>query len=316
MEVILGKTSGFCYGVNNAVIETKKYIQNHKDKNVYCLGELLHNRQVIEELENEKLIFIKNKDELVNKIDTNSKNITVIIRAHGEPKSTYEILEDKKVNILDLTCPNVSAIHKIVENAIENDFYIFLIGKKNHPETIGTYGFCKGNCSVIENEDDINIAFKELFIKNMNKIFVVAQTTFSLEKFNEFTENIRKRVQEDKREADSFKIDKSNKMNEIILEIKNTICNATKLRQDETEKLSKQVDYMIIIGGKNSSNTRKLYEISDKNCKRAILIENCEELKNEFKEELKEIKSVDRVGVMAGASTPKQSIDEVLKLLN
>ena len=307
MQIILGKTAGFCYGVNNAVTETYKYIENQKGKKVYCLGEIVHNRQVIEDLEKEKVVFVNSINELLNIINNSQDNITVIIRAHGEPKSTYEILNNKNVEILDFTCPNVSSIHKIVEDAIKDSYYIFLIGQKNHPEAIGTYGFCNGNCTIIENGDDIDNAINEQLRSNMNKILIVAQTTFSLEKFNQFIKQI----------EDKVEIINSEKSitNHVTIEIKNTICNATRLRQKETEQISKQVDYMVIIGGKNSSNTRKLYDISANNCKKAILIQNYLELENDFKEELEEIKKSKKVGIMAGASTPKESIDAVISLL-
>ena len=282
MQIILGKTAGFCYGVNNAVTETIKYIKKQKGKKVYCLGEIVHNRQVIENLEKEKVIFVKSINELSDIINNTHDNITVIIRAHGEPKSTYEISNNRNVEILDLTCPNVSSIHKIVEDAVKDSYYIFLIGQKNHPEAVGTYGFCNGNCTIIENDEDIDNAFNEQLRSNMNKILIVAQTTFSLEKFNQFIKQI----------EDKIEIINSQKSitDQITIEIKNTICNATRLRQEETEQISKQVDYMLIIGGKNSSNTRKLYDISINNCKKTILIQNYFELEDNFKEELEEIK--------------------------
>lgn len=312
MEILLGKTAGFCYGVNNAVKKSEEYVQSNKNKKIYCLGEIVHNKRVVEDLKKEGLIFIDNLseiDELKNSntqnqtINSKENNITVIIRAHGEPKSTYEILEKNQINILDLTCPSVLAIHKIVEENVYKGIYIFLIGQKTHPETIGTYGFCDGYCSIIENKEDIDIAFKELLKKKRNKILIVAQTTFSLAKFNEYVEIIKRKIEGN-----------TNKESKIELNIKNTICNTTKLRQEETEKLSKEVDYMIIIGGKNSSNTKKLNDIAIKNCKNTIMVESYKELE-ERKEELEIIKNANKVGIMAGASTPMESIEEVIALL-
>lgn len=302
MEIILGKTAGFCYGVSNAVNKAEEYVKCNKNKTVYCLGELVHNQDVTNKLEKEGLNFIEKVDEIGENISKEEKSL--IIRAHGEPKSTYEILKKKNVEIIDLTCPNVLAIHNIVEKYVAEGYYIFFIAERNHPEVIGTLGFCDGKCSIIENEEEIAIAFEEL---TSNKILVVAQTTFRIEKFEQFIQEIEEKV----REINNNKEENS----KIILEVKNTICNATRLRQEETEKISKQVDYMIIIGGKKSSNTRKLYDISAKNCKSAILIQNYMELQNEYKNELEKIRNLNKVGIMAGASTPRESIDVVISLL-
>ncbi len=303
MEIILGKTAGFCYGVNNAVNKAEEYIKCNKNKTVYCLGELVHNKDVTNKLEKEGLNFIEKIDEIEENISKKEKQ-SLIIRAHGEPKSTYEILKKRNVEIIDLTCPNVLAIHNIVEKYVTEGYYIFFIAERNHPEVIGTYGFCDGKCSIIENEEDIEVAFKETI---SNKILVVAQTTFRIEKFEQFIQEIEEKV----REINNNKEENS----KIILEVKNTICNATRLRQEETEKISRQVDYMIIIGGKKSSNTRKLYDISVKNCKNAILVQNYLELEHDYKEELEKMKTLSKVGIMAGASTPKESIEEVINII-
>ncbi len=369
MEIIVGKTSGFCYGVNNAVTKAEEFVKNNKDKKVYCLGELVHNKQVTSKLENEGLAFINNLSELskaddaseteknANMLKSNRENnAAVIIRAHGEPKSTYEKLKQNNLEILDLTCPNVLAIHKLVEEHILKGYYVFLIGQKDHPEIIGTYGFCDGKCTVIENEDDIDLAFNELIQKNMNKIFVVSQTTFSLEKFEKYVQKIEDKInnfneqviKQDRKfeEQDTnisislYKLDddkagqskKEQNISKIELEVRNTICNATRIRQEETEKISKQVDCMIIIGGKNSSNTRKLYDIAKKNCESTVIIETYKEFEEESlnvtnniqennngkdvnKKFLEKIKTSNKIGIMAGASTPRESIEEVIDFL-
>ena len=379
MEIIVGKTAGFCYGVNNAVSKAEEFVKNNKDKKVYCLGELVHNKQVTSKLENEELTFINNLSEIkkpkqieekknskdnsilkeydrATKEKDEKSNAAVIIRAHGEPKLTYEKLKQNNIDILDLTCPNVFAIHKLVEEHILKGYYVFLIGQKDHPETIGTYGFCDGKCTVIENEDDIDLAFNELIQKNMNKIFVVSQTTFSLEKFEKYVQKIEDKInnfneqviKQDRKfeEQDTnisislYKLDddkagqskKEQNISKIELEVRNTICNATRIRQEETEKISKQVDCMIIIGGKNSSNTRKLYDIAKKNRENTVIIETCKELEEESlngtnniqennngkdvnKKFLEKIKTSNKIGIMAGASTPRESIEEVIDFL-
>ena len=300
MEIIVGKTAGFCYGVTTAVEKSEEYVKKNMDRKVYCLGEIVHNKQVVEKLEQEGLIFIDKLEDLVPKI--NNDKISVIIRAHGEPKSTYEFLNNNKIEIVDLTCPNVLAIHNIVSEYVENGYNIFLIGQKNHPETIGTAGFCKDKCFIIENEEDISTALKEFLDNNKKtneKILIVAQTTFSLAKFNKFAQEIEN------------KLNQNESTKHIKVEVRNTICNATRLRQEETEKISKEVDYMIIIGGKNSSNTRKLYDIAKNDCKDVSIIETYIELK-EFSEN---IKNKEKIGIMAGASTPNYSINEVIDFI-
>ena len=284
MEVIVGKTAGFCYGVKNAVEKSIEELK--KEEHICCLGEIVHNSKVVKKLESMGINFIENLEE-------NKEQVKTIIRAHGVSKKIYKQAVKKGIELIDLTCPNVLKIHKTVDEYQKNGYYIFLIGNKEHPETLGTAGFCENKFLVIEQKEDIEEACQVLKKSKFKKLAIVVQTTFSLEKFEKFTLIIKEKL-----------------LNQLEdLKIINTICNATKLRQDETEKLSKQVDYMIIIGGKNSSNTKKLYEIASKNCKNTVCIEDKSELN------LEQILLGNIVGVMAGASTPKESIDEVVKLL-
>ena len=283
MEIIVGKTAGFCYGVKNAVDKTVQILEENTGNKVYCLGELVHNKQVVEKLEKMGLVVVENVEDLPKSEDKNNK---VIIRAHGVSKAVYEKIEELNYQYVDLTCPNVLSIHKIVQNFIKDGYYVLLIGQKNHPEVLGTYGWCADKCSIIETEEDIEETSKNI---NADKILVVAQTTFSLEKFNKFVEIIKEKFNKE-------------------IEIRNTICNATKLRQEETEKLSKEVETMIIIGGKNSSNTKKLYDIASK-ITNTILVETVAEVNME------DLKSFKKIGIMAGASTPQESIDECVATL-
>lgn len=289
MDILIGKTAGFCYGVKNAVDETKKTLNSIKK--TYCLGEIVHNKNVVNELQTLGLNVIEN----LNEIKSESKNINVVIRAHGVTPEVYNQIEKNEYDLIDLTCPNVSKIHDIAKEYRDKGYYIILIGQKQHPEVIGTFGFCKldnkDNCTIIENQDEIDKTLNKLIDLNVDKILVIAQTTFSMAKFNNFVEYIKENINVSK------------------LEIKNTICNATKIKQEETERLSKQVEYMIIIGGKNSSNTKKLYEIALENCNKAVIIENANELN------LNEINKYSKIGIMAGASTPNNSIEEVVSLL-
>lgn len=318
MEIILGDRAGFCYGVNEAVTKADEVISKNKGDKIYCLGELVHNKQVVEQLEEKGLVFINCIDDIEkeqvdkhstneNDIRKNNKNIDkekirLIIRAHGIEKKIYEEAKKRNIELFDYTCPNVLAIHKIVEDYSNKGYYIIIIGEKKHPETIGTFSFANGKGFVIEKEDEIaetvNLIMNRLKSESTNKVLICAQTTFNLEKFNKYAQTINDKIN---------KKDKS-----IEIEVRNTICDATKLRQEETEEISSNVDYMIVIGGKNSSNSTKLYEISKKNCANTIFIETYKELEDK----LEELRKTNRVGIMAGASTPNKSIKEVIDLLN
>lgn len=282
MEIIIGKTAGFCYGVKRAV---EGSLKETSDKQIYCLGELVHNKQVMNEVEKQGIKLIED----INEVPNNSK---VIIRAHGVVKEIYEIAKEKNIELVDYTCPNVLKIHEVASKYKKENYYIFVIGNKTHPETIGTISYCGNNYSCIETVDDINDSIERLKASKFKDLLLIVQTTFSEAKFKLIKEKIEETI------------------NDINIVVKNTICAATSTRQKETENLSKEVDCMIIIGGKNSSNTKKLYELAEKNCQKAIAIETKEELN---KEELLKYK---KIGIMAGASTPKKNIDEVAELLN
>lgn len=283
MEIIVGKTAGFCYGVKRAIDGVKEESKNNK---LFCIGEIVHNRQVIEDLQNKGVNFVED----ISKVhDAKSK---VAIRAHGVKKEVYEIANKNKIDIIDYTCPNVLRIHEIAKEYAEKGFYIILCGKKEHPENIGTISYCGKNYSVIQDEKELKEALKRFEKTNIKKLLVISQTTFSLKKFSLIEQTIKEELKDE----------------ENII-IKNTICRATELRQKETEELSKKVDLMIIIGGKNSSNTIKLYEIAQKCCRNSICIEIADELK------IEKISKYEKIGIMAGASTPKESIDNVIKKL-
>lgn len=288
MEVVVGKLAGFCNGVRNAVEKTGELLEN-RDK-IYCLGELAHNKQVIKDLENDGLIIVDDLNEVPN-------NSEVIFRAHGVTKSVYQLAKEKNLTVYDYSCVRVIKLHEDVENMNNNGYYIFLFGDNNHPEVIGTKSFANSEeITVLKDLKEVDSAINNLKKSNLNKLYICAQTTFSLKKFDEFVSIVEE------------KLKKYN--NDIDIKINKSICEATEIRQMETENLAKKVDFMVIIGGKNSSNTVKLYEISSKNCKDAIHIETKKELENI------DFSNINKVGVMAGASTPKKSIDEVIEYLN
>lgn len=282
MEMIVGKTAGFCYGVKRAVEGAKEELKS-SPKQISCLGELVHNKQVIEELETQGLEFIENVKEAKE---------NVIIRAHGTTKETYEELSKRGIEVKDYTCPNVLKIHKLAEEYRKNGFFILLCGSRKHPENIGTLSYCGKNVYVIEKEEDTFKAIDLITKSKIKKVVLISQTTYSLEKFYIIEEIIKNELPKN-----------------IEIVVNNTICRATELRQKETEEIAKKVDFMIIIGGKNSSNTKKLYEIAKQNCNNSICIETKEEL------DLNEIKKFNKIGIMAGASTPNKSIEEVKEYL-
>lgn len=282
MEIVLGKTAGFCYGVRNAVTKAEEKLK--EQKHISCLGELVHNGQVIRKLENLGM-------NVVDKIEDANKK--VIIRAHGIAKEVYNKAKKLNIEVFDFTCPSVLKIHNIAEEYRDKGYFIFLIGEKKHPETLGTISFCGHDSYLLENKEEIDEAIKELRQSDIKKLFIIVQTTYNLEKFEAIIEEI------------------TNKLNsEVEIEVKNTICNATKIRQEETSDISKNVQCMIIIGGKNSSNTKKLFDIAKENCDSTFIVETKDELN------LDVIKKCDKVGIMAGASTPDESIQDVINYIN
>lgn len=281
MEIIVGKLSGFCPGVKNTI--KKAEIALKEKKEVYCLGEIIHNGQVIKSLENKGMITVNNIEDIPN-------GENVIFRAHGEPEISYEKAEKKNLKIIDLTCGNVKIIHDKVKEKKEN-YFIIILGNKKHPEVIGTKGFSGKNSYVIESEDDILDAYIECEKSNLRQVYIVSQTTFGDKEFDELALEIEKNFVE-------FNIIKDK-----------TLCNATEKRQKEVEEISKIVNSMVVIGGKHSANSKELAKISEKNCRQVYFVETAEELKNA------DFSGIEKVGVMAGASTPQKDIDDVINLL-
>jgi len=281
MEIIVGKNAGFCYGVKRAV-EGAEEVLSMEENEVYCLGELVHNKEVINDLEEKGIKFIENIEDAKG---------TVIIRAHGVRKEIYEKAEKQLVQVKDYTCPKVLKIHEIAEKYANKGYYVILTGSKEHPENIGTSSFCGEHYSILEKPEELEKVLDELLKSKLKKVLLISQTTYSLEKFEEIKNMIKEKLPQD------F---------EVI--IKNTICSATRVRQEETKDIAKEVEAMIIIGGKNSSNTRKLYDIAKKYCEKSICVENEKEIK------IEEFEGINKIGIMAGASTPQKSIDKVTML--
>lgn len=279
MEVIVAKNSGFCFGVKRAV----ELVYNQTGKsNIYTFGPIIHNEDVVNDLSVKGVRIINSIEEAKNL----EKGI-VIIRAHGIPASYYEKLTKAGHEIVDATCPFVLKIHRIVKKATENNEFVVIIGDEKHPEVQGIMGSAKGNCIVIDNEKDA-----EFFIENnpnsRKKLCIVSQTTFNYNKFKYLVEIFEKKSYD-------------------TIGVLNTICNATEDRQTEAESLAATVDAMIVIGGRNSSNTQKLYDICKNVCEHTYYIQNADDM------DYTELCGMSRVGITAGASTPNRIIEEVQK---
>ena len=278
MQIELAKTAGFCFGVQRAVDTV--YSEINKGKKIYTYGPIIHNDLVIKDLEGKGVEIVNSADEL-KKICDKTENAAVIIRAHGIPQETYEQLKASGIEVIDATCPFVKKIHNIVANPKENITETVIIGSPDHPEVLGIRGWCKTPSTVIASLEEAQI-FEP---KTEGKILIVSQTTFNLTKFKDILE----------------KIDKKG----YYIECVNTICSATKDRQSEAEDIASRVGAMIVIGDEKSSNSRKLYEICSAKCRHTYFIQTLDDLNLELP------KFIPCVGITAGASTPKNIIEEV-----
>lgn len=281
MEVVVAKTSGFCFGVKRAV--EKVYEQIGTGKIIHTYGPIVHNEEVVRDLEEKGVKVIDTKEELIQMDEkaVTTKKKAVIIRAHGVAKEIYDLIEEKKLECIDATCPFVKRIHQIVQKESENGRHIIIIGNEGHPEVEGIKGWSKTPVTVVESHEQA----QKFDAKIEKKLCIVSQTTFNYKKFQDLVEIFQK------------------KGYDII--VANTICNATQERQEEAIELAAKADVMIVIGGTHSSNTRKLYELCKSECENTYYIQTLEDLRLELPN------SVELVGITAGASTPNKIIEEV-----
>lgn len=274
MEIKMAENAGFCFGVERAV--KKVYDKAAEGVKVYTYGPIIHNEVVVKDLEEKGVTVIRNEEEL-ERLDGG----VVIIRSHGVGKRVYEILARNKIEIVDATCPFVKKIHKIVEMQSLEGKLIIVVGNKLHPEVQGIVSWSHGPVHVVETPEDID----NLSISLQSKLCIVAQTTFNYNKFQVIVEKFSE--------------------NGYDYYVADTICNATYERQSEAKQIAAQVDAMIVIGGKISSNTQKLYEICSSECEKTYYIQTLADLNPE------DFQFVNSVGVTAGASTPNSIIEEV-----
>ncbi len=277
MKIESAKTAGFCPGVKRAVETVYEQIRLHQYQEIYTYGPIIHNEEVIKDLAGQGVKIIHNEEELQG-----IREGIVIIRSHGVARNIYEQMEEQGLDSVDATCPFVKKIHKIVDEESRKGSYIVIIGNGVHPEVEGIRGWAGDRVSVIRTEEDARAFELE---DPGQKVCIVSQTTFNYKKFKDLVEII------------------SEKRYDII--VLNTICNATKERQEEARRIAARVDAMVVVGDRRSSNTQKLFEICKEECLNTYYIQTLDDL------DMNQLRSVETVGITAGASTPNNIIEEV-----
>lgn len=280
MKVEVAKTAGFCFGVRRAVNMVYSEVEENPGK-VYTMGPIIHNEQVVNDLAAKGVHVID--DDLCDE-ETKQPvpgDAVIVKRSHGISKAMNDKLVATGCKIADATCPFVSKIHKIVEEKSREGYHIIIIGSADHPEVIGIEGWAQGPCTVVETALDA----QNLNLPKDTPIWIVSQTTFNYDKFSKF-------------------VDKIEELGYHVV-VTNTICSATKERQKEALELARRSDVMIVIGGKHSSNTQKLYDICLSQCKNTYYIQKLDDLVTV------NFQSDSSVGITAGASTPNTIIEEV-----
>lgn len=273
MEVIVAKTAGFCFGVQRAV--EKVYANADKKEHVYTYGPIIHNEEVVADLER-KGVHVIEEDADLDGIGEG----TIIVRAHGAGKAEFARLKSSGMEIEDATCPFVSKIYRIVEKESAAGRTVVIVGNAAHPEVKGIRDWSGEDTYIVGSADEA----KALDLSS-KKVSIVSQTTFNLKKFQEIVEIFEKKGYD--------------------IKCLNTICNATEVRQTEARQIASQVDAMIVIGGKNSSNTQKLFEICKEECSDTYYIQTADDM------DFTALRGAQRIGITAGASTPKNIIEEV-----
>ena len=278
MQIILAKTAGFCFGVNRAVKLTYELLEQGRP--VATLGPLIHNPQVVEDLESKGAITCDSVDDVPDGYE-------VVIRSHGVGQSVYDKISTRRLAYHDATCPFVTKIHKIAARAGVEGAMLLVAGDAKHPEVQGIVGHTTGKVEVFANLEELEKLLPEL--TQQKSIFAVAQTTFNVQSWETCKEFLKNQCTNAK--------------------IFDTICNATWARQQEAEDLSQKCDHMVVIGGHHSSNTQKLLQVAARHTK-AINVETADELDKDW------LNGARIVGVTAGASTPSSIIEEVLNCMS
>ncbi len=281
MTIKKADSAGFCFGVSRAVNMVEELLEN--GERVCTLGPIIHNMEMVRELERRGCRAVSSPDELI-------QDETLVIRSHGVARLVIDELKNKKIKYRDATCPFVKKIHKIVSEAESDTDAVLVAGNKDHPEVCGIIGHCKAPCFTFNNEAELDDLLPIILNKNYKSVFVVAQTTFDTKEWKKCIKKIKNLCTNQK--------------------IFDTICNATSVRQNEADILAARSDFMVIIGDRHSSNTGKLYEICKKKCSNTVLIETADEL------DASRVSAANNIGVTAGASTPARIIKEVLDTMS
>ncbi len=274
MEIVVAKNGGFCRGVRNAV-DTALAVS---PENTYIFGEIIHNPEVVKQITGRGIIMVERLEEV-------PKNATLIIRSHGVGKKVYEQCAQRNIKILDCTCEFVRRTQKIITEQYEQGKTIVIVGEKTHPEVVGLNGCCNDSAYIFSSETD------DFSVLPDNACCIVAQTTYAKDKYEQIVQELKK-LRGDK---------------DVVFE---TICYTTAKRQSEARELARQCDAVLVIGGMNSSNTNKLYEICAKECNRVYRLSRAEELRYE------DIIGCEKVGIVTGASTPDSQTQTVLQMIN
>lgn len=290
MEVNIDPTAGFCWGVVRTVELAEETLQKEKDKEVYILGQIIHNPKETKRLENKGLKTIYRDD--LDKIDP--KKATVLIRAHGEPPSTYEKAAKRGINLIDATCPLVTALQNKVKKFHRDGWQIVIFGKRDHAEVIGLRGVCDDDCIVVKTVEDVNDN-----IDFSRKTVLISQTTMDKKTFFDIKKAIEQRVE---------KFIDGGDIKKYFL-AKETQCRAVYGREDKLVRFAEENDIVIFVAGRNSSNGKSLYHICLNNNERTYFIEDIDEIDNAW------FDGVQKVGVTGATSTPTWYMQKVKKYI-
>ena len=281
MSIKKADSAGFCFGVNRAISMVKDLVDH--DVKVCTLGPIIHNMEVVRELEQQGCRPVESIGEI-------NEGEILVIRSHGVPKSVIDELDKMGIEYQDATCPFVKKIHRIVSEAIVGEEVVLIAGNASHPEVKGIIGNCKTDCYTFNNEGELDNLLINILKENNKLVKVVAQTTFDTKEWKKSVKKIKKLCTNSK--------------------IFDTICNATSVRQSEAEEIAAQSDFMVVIGDRHSSNTAKLFDICKRRCGNTVLIETAAEL------DMNQVRAAENIGVTAGASTPAKIIKEVLDTMS
>jgi|SRR3989338_2720708 len=299
-DIKVAKHAGFCFGVKKA-IEIAEQVASKNSGKTYVLGQLVHNEKVIKNLENKGMVF-------VNGIGEIPQNAITVLRAHGEPGTTYKELQQKSItknsNLNDATCPLVTLVHNVAIKLKQNGYEVMIFGKHDHPESIGTSYHLKGKDTlIVEHTEDSDLVINHISRANHEKYAIISQTTMSVFGYKKLIEDINSKMQNGKFEEIGLNLRDLDKKFGYV----DTICNPTKQRQSDIDELAQDRDMIIVIGGLNSSNSKELYARAKEFGVQSHFIQSAEQLKKEW------FDGKEKIGVTAGASTPDYLIDEVVE---